>query len=226
MDGGALSIFIATAFYLIGTGLYVFYQQNALPPAAAQDQIFASYIAFELPVGVTGLLLAAIYAAAQSTLSTGLNSVASSWTLDIQSSLSKKELGFEKETKIGQRVSLIVGIFSIVVAMVLANGEVKSAYEWFNGFMGLVLGILIGTFILGAFTKGANTFGAVAAFIASSAVMVYIKYFVPADRVTIWSYSIISIVVSLVIGIPASIIYRKVKGDTSVPAANTTIYKN
>ena len=224
LTNGALSIFIATVFYLIGTGLYVFYQQNALPPAAAQDQIFASYIAFELPVGVTGLLLAAIYAAAQSTLSTGLNSVASSWTLDIQANLSKKELGFEKETKIGQRVSLLVGIFAIVVAMVLANGGVKSAYEWFNGFMGLVLGILIGTFILGAFTKVANTFGAVAAFIASSGVMVYVKYFVPADHVTIWSYSIISIAVSLVIGIPASMIWRKVKGDTSVPAANTTIY--
>lgn len=224
LTNGALSIFIATVFYLIGTGLYVFYQQNALPPAAAQDQIFASYIAFELPVGVTGLLLAAIYAAAQSTLSTGLNSVASSWTLDIQANLSKKELGFEKETKIGQRVSLLVGIFAIVVAMVLANGGVKSAYEWFNGFMGLVLGILIGTFILGAFTKVANTFGAVAAFIASSGVMVYVKYFVPADHVTIWSYSIISIVVSLVVGIPASMIWRKVKGDTSVPAANTTIY--
>jgi SSS family solute:Na+ symporter len=153
-----------------------------------------------------------------------LNSVASSWTLDIQANLSKKELGFEKETKIGQRVSLLVGIFAIVVAMVLANGGVKSAYEWFNGFMGLVLGILIGTFILGAFTKVANTFGAVAAFIASSGVMVYVKYFVPADHVTIWSYSIISIVVSLVIGIPASMIWRKVKGDTSVPAANTTIY--
>ena len=53
---------------------------------------------------------------------------------------------------------------------------------------------LIGTFILGAFTKVANTFGAVAAFIASSGVMVYVKYFVPADHVTIWSYSIISIV--------------------------------
>lgn len=63
LTNGALSIFIATVFYLIGTGLYVFYQQNALPPAAAQDQIFASYIAFELPIGVTGLLLAAIYAA-------------------------------------------------------------------------------------------------------------------------------------------------------------------
>ena len=226
LANGGLSIFIATVFYLIGTGLYVFYQQNTLPPAAAQDQIFASYIAFELPVGVTGLLLAAIYAAAQSTLSTGLNSVASSWTLDIQARLSKKELSFEKQTKIGQYVSLIVGIFAIVVAMVLANGGVKSAYEWFNGFMGLVLGILIGTFILGAFTKVANTFGAVCAFIVASGVMVYIKYFVPADHVSIWSYSIISIVVSLVIGIPASIIWRKAKGDNSVPAPNTTIYKN
>lgn len=104
LTNGALSIFIATVFYLIGTGLYVFYQVqgNELPPAAQQDQIFASWIAFELPVGVTGLLLAAIYAAAQSTLSTGLNSVASSWTLDIQERLSKKKLSFEKQTKIGQ----------------------------------------------------------------------------------------------------------------------------
>lgn len=226
LTNGVLSIFIATVFYLIGTGLYVFYQQNTLPPAAAQDQIFASYIAFELPVGITGLLLAAIYAASQSTLSTGLNSVAASWTLDIQARLTKKELSFETQTKIGQYVSLIVGIFSIAVAMVLANGGVKSAYEWFNGFMGLVLGILIGTFILGAFTKVANTFGATLAFIAASIVMVGIKYFVPAEAVTIWSYSLISIGVSLVVGIPASMIYRKVKGDTSLPAPDTTIYKN
>ena len=225
LTNGALSIFIATVFYLIGTGLYVFYQQNTLPPAAAQDQIFASYIAFELPVGVTGLLLAAIYAASQSTLSTGLNSVAASWTLDIQARLSKRELSFEKQTKIGQYVSLIVGVFSIVVSMVLANGGVKSAYEWFNGFMGLVLGILIGTFILGAFTKTANTFGATLAFIAASAVMVGIKYFAPSGSVSIWSYSLISIAVSLAVGIPASLIWRNIKKDTSVPESNTTIYK-
>lgn len=224
LANGALSIFIATVFYLIGTGLYVFYQQNALPPAAEQDQIFASYIAFELPVGITGILLAAIYAASQSTLSTGLNSVASSWTLDIQARLSKKELSFESQTKIGQYVSLAVGVFAVIVAMVLANGGVKSAYEWFNGFMGLVLGILVGMFILGAFTKTANTFGAVAAFVAATGVMVYIKYFVPAEAVSIWSYSIISIGVSLAVGIPASLIWRKATGDDSVPGAHTTVY--
>lgn len=225
LTNGALSIFIATVFYLIGTGLYVFYQQNSLPPAAAQDQIFASYIAFELPVGITGLLLAAIYAAAQSTLSTGLNSVAASWTLDIQARLTKKRLSFETQTKIGQYVSLIVGVFSIVVAMILANGGVKSAYEWFNGFMGLVLGILIGIFILGAFTKAANIFGAVVAFSTASLVMVGIKYFAPAGTVSIWSYSLISIAVSLAVGIPASMVYRGMKNDTSAPAPYTTIYK-
>ncbi|OON86814.1 sodium:solute symporter [Oribacterium sp. C9] len=225
LTNGVLSLFIATVFYFIGTGLYKFYQVNALPPAAAQDQIFASYIAFQLPVGVSGLLLAAIYAAAQSTLSTGLNSVASSWTLDIQNSLSRKEISFEKQTKIGQAVSLIVGIFSIVVSMVLANGGIKSAYEWFNGFMGLVLGILVGSFILGAFTKKANAFGVTAAFIAASVVMIVIKYGLPAGAVSIWSYSIISITVSLVVGIPASILWSGMKGHSEEVAANTTIYK-
>ena len=223
---GCLSIFIATVFYLIGTGLYVFYQVqgNMLPPAAQQDQIFASWIAFELPVGVTGILLAAIYAAAQSTLSTGLNSVASSWTLDIQARINKKELSFEKQTKIGQNVSLIVGIFAIVVAIVLAHGGVKSAYEWFNGFMGLVLGILVGTFVLGAFTKVANKFGATLAFIAASCVMVYIKYFVDPAKISFWSYSIISIAVSLVVGLVASVAWAKIKGIKEEPPANTTIY--
>ena len=228
LANGGLSIFIATVFYLIGTGLYVFYnvQDNPLPPAAQQDQIFASWIAFELPVGITGLLLAAIYAAAQSTLSTGLNSVASSWTLDIQERLSKKQLSFVTQTKIGQWVSLIVGIFSIVVAMVLANGGVKSAYEWFNGFMGLVLGILVGTFILGAFSKKANTFGATVAFIAATAVMIFIKYGPFSADVSIWVYSIISIAVSLIVGLPTSMIWTAVTGKKEDPAPHTTIYKD
>ena len=220
---GILSIGLATVFYLIGTGLYVFYQQNALPPAAAQDQIFASYIAFELPVGITGLLLAAIYAASQSTLSTGLNSVASSWTLDIQSRLSKKEMSFEKQTKIGQYVSLFVGIFSIVVAMILAGGGVTSAYEWFNGFMGLVLGILVGVFILGVFFRKANTCGAFAGFIASSIVMIIVKY--TMTDVSIWSYSLISIAVALAVGLPASWIYARVTGKTR-PAPRYTVYSD
>lgn len=220
---GCLSLFIATVFYMIGTGLYVFYNQHPeLAETAQQDQIFASFIAYELPVGITGLLLAAIYAAAQSTLSTGLNSVATSWTLDIQERLSTKEMSFELQTKIAQYVSLGVGILSIVVSMLLANGDIKSAYEWFNGFMGLVLGVLGGTFVLGIFTKTATTRGTYIAFIVASAVIIWVKYY--RSEVSIWSYSIITIFVSLVVGLIASKIDRIINNDCSEPDEYTTIY--
>lgn len=223
LANGAMSIFIATAFYLIGTGLYVFYGQNPeLLQNAQQDQIFASYIAYELPVGITGIILAAIYAASQSTLSTGLNSVATSYTLDIHERLSKKDLSYEKQTKIAQYVSLIVGIVSIAIAMVLAHGNITSAYEWFNAFMGLVLGVLAGIFILGIFTKTGDTFGATAAFVVSTIVILYVKYQMP--EVSFWAYSLITIGISLIVGIPVSYLHRKFTGGGSDPVENTTIY--
>ena len=58
------------------------------------------------------------------------------------------------------------------------------------------------------------------------AVMVFIKYGPYSADVSIWCYSIISIAVSLIVGIPASMIWRAVKGDKSVPAPHTTIYKD
>lgn len=219
-----LSLSVATIFYLIGTAIYVFYNQNpSLLQTAQQDQIFASYIAFQLPVGITGILLAAIYAAAQSTLSTGLNSVATSWTLDIQKYITKG-LSMKKQTKIAQYISLGVGIVSIVVSMILANGEIKSAYEWFNGFMGLVLGVLAGIFILGIFFKKATKTGAYAGFIASAIAVIVCKYG-GIFEVSTWSYGIVSITVSIVIGYAVSLMTQSQIVDEKTQNNATIYYK-
>lgn len=221
---GILSIGLATVFYLIGTCLFIFYNQNpALAQTAQQDQIFASYIAYQLPVGVTGVLLAAVYAASQSTLSTGLNSVATSWTLDIQTMISK-DMSFEKQTKIAQYISLGVGIVAIIVSIILANGEIKSAYEWFNSFMGLVLGVLAGVFVLGAFCKKATKFGAYLGFIVSAALVVYLKYKMP--EVTSWAYSLVTITTSVVVGKIASMIQLKFFGKEEMREEATIYFKN
>lgn len=219
---GVLSIGLATVFFLIGTCLFIFYNQNPeLAQTVKQDQIFASYIAYQLPVGVTGILLAAIYAASQSTLSTGLNSVATSWTLDIQTLISK-DMSFEKQTKIAQYISLGVGILSIGISIVLANGEIKSAYEWFNSFMGLVLGVLAGIFVLGAFCKNATKFGAYAGFVVSAIIVVYLKYNVP--EVSSWAYSLITITTSVVVGQIASMIQLKVTNKSNDVKSESTVY--
>lgn len=206
-----LSIGITIVFYLIGTSLFVFYNQNPnLLMTTQQDQIYASFIAYQLPVGITGILLAAIFAAAQSTLSTGLNSVATSWTLDIQNYITKG-LNFKKQTKIAQLISLVVGIVSIIVAIILANSQIKSAYEWFNGFMGAVLGVLAGIFVLGVLYKKATKTGAYIGFIVSVIAIISIKYKLINVDVSIWTYSLIAIVVTVLVGVIVSYFQNKKK---------------
>ena len=206
---GFLSIGTTTVIYLIGTALFVFYHQNPhLLQTVHQDQIFASFIVYQLPIGISGILIAAIYAASQSTLSTGLNSVATSWVLDIQDSFNR-EISEEKQTRIAKLVSLGVGIIAIIVSMILANGEIKSAYEWFNSFMGLVLGVLAGIFVLGVITKKATSIGAYAGFFTSAIIVINLKYNHP--EVTSWSYAIISIGVSCIIGYIISLIHLAIK---------------
>lgn len=206
---GILSIVVATLFYLIGTALFVFYRQNPeLLMTAQQDQIYASFIAYQLPAGVTGILLAAIYAASQSTLSTGLNSVATSWTLDIQNFITK-DLSFKKQTKIAQLISLLVGIISIVVSIILASSEIKSAYEWFNGFIGAVLGVLAGIFVLGVVYKKATKLGAYVGFIVATIVVLALKYKLLNVDVSIWAYSLITIVVTVVVGTIVSLFSKE-----------------
>ena len=210
---GFLSIGTTTVIYLIGTALFVFYHQNPqLLQTAHQDQIFASFIVYQLPIGVSGILIAAIYAASQSTLSTGLNSVATSWVLDIQDSFNR-QISEEKQTRIAKLVSLSVGIIAIIVSMILANGEIKSAYEWFNSFMGLVLGVLAGIFVLGVITKKATSMGAYAGFFTSAIIVINLKYNHP--EVTSWSYAIISIGVSCIIGYIISLIHLGIKKQKS-----------
>ena len=216
LGNGVVSIFAATVFFLVGTALFVFYQQNPdLLTTDRRDLVLAAYITYELPVGLTGILLAALFAAAQSTLSTGINSVATSWVLDIQSVLNPA-MEMKKQTRIAQFISLGIGILSIVVAIVMAGSDIRSAYQWFNSFIGLALGALAGMFVLGAFCPKANAKGAFIGFITATAVVLYLKYFVPS--VSFWSYTLITIVISLVIG---NLVSRITEPNYEAPAGTT-----
>ena len=216
LGNGVVSIFAATVFFLVGTALFVFYQQNPdLLTTDRRDLVLAAYITYELPAGLTGILLAALFAAAQSTLSTGINSVATSWVLDIQSVLNPA-MEMKKQTRIAQFISLGIGILSILVAIVMAGSDIRSAYQWFNSFIGLALGALAGMFVLGAFCPKANAKGALMGFIVATAVVLYLKYFVPS--VSFWSYTLITIVISLIVG---NVVSRITEPDYEAPAGTT-----
>ena len=132
-------------------------------------------------------------------------------------------MSMEKQTKLAQYISLGVGIASIGMSIMLANGGVKSAYEWFNGFMGLVLGVLAGIFVLGIFFRKATKAGAYAGFIASAVAVVVCKY--GGFDVSIWSYSIISIGVSVIVGMIVSLMTQSQVVDEKTQREATVYYK-
>lgn len=223
IGNGILSIFCASVFYMVGTALYLYYTQNPELVTEtfkhSQDKIFAYFITYELPVGVTGIILAALYAASQSTLSTGINSVATSWVMDIQVKITPN-MDYARQTKIAQYISLAVGIFAIFVAMYLSRLGVKSAYELFNSFLGQALGALAGVFVLGAFTQKTTALSAFIGFVAATASVFFVKYNMPF--ISFWMYAVIAILVTLVVGIVVSKIQAMATGqDYTAPAGST-----
>jgi len=137
-------------FLFIGVMLYVFYQRFPMETAIERsDEIFPLFIVNQLPRGLSGVVVAAIFAAAMSTLSSSLNSLASSTILDIYKPfLSRsRELSPQKELLISRMVTLFWGGLLMGVAAMASNwGNVLEAGLKIASF---TYGGILGTFLLG-----------------------------------------------------------------------------
>ena len=140
-------------FLLIGVGLYVFYQ--AFPPAVAfdrPDRVFVRFILEQLPRGMVGLVIGAIFAAAMSTLSGSLNSSATAAVTDFYRPLVRPQATSAHLLRVTQGFTLVFGLVQIGVALggPLLSRTVVEAVLTIAGF---TTGIILGVFFLGIFTR-------------------------------------------------------------------------
>ncbi|WP_286263166.1 sodium:solute symporter [Thalassotalea atypica] len=163
----------ALLFFCLGTGLYVFYQLNPgkLDPTIQIDQIFPTFIATELPIGLAGLIVAGIFAAAQSTVSTSMNSIATTVVTDFVRpfNLVKTEKGYMNAAR---WLTFIMGVLGTLAGLIFINPEIRSLMSAYFKVIGMFMGALGGLFILGALTKKANAFGALVGIFSGVATMV------------------------------------------------------
>ena len=121
--GGYLFIPVSAIFFLIGTALYAYYKvyPELLPAEGLKaDYVFPFFIVNELPVGMTGLLIASIFAAGMSTIATSVTSSSTIILTDYYKRFRKN--ASDKEQLFVLKVSsLIVGILGIVVAIAFLN---------------------------------------------------------------------------------------------------------
>ncbi len=175
--GALLFLPASTLFFFIGTGLFAFYQaQPELLPeavAAKPDSVYPHFIVTQLPAGVTGLLIAAVFAAAMSSVDTSLNSSATLFHCDLYKRYFRPEATEKQSLRALHGATLIWGIVGTLTA--LAMIRVESALDaWWN-LQGIFAGGMLGLFLLGQISRRARNPAAVTAVIVGVAFICWLS---------------------------------------------------
>jgi SSS family solute:Na+ symporter len=154
--GGYLFIPVSAIFFLIGTSLYAYYQvyPDLLPAEDLKaDYVFPYFIVHQLPVGMTGLLIASIFAAGMSTVATSVTSSSTIILTDYYKRFRKD--ASDREQLIVLKVgSAVVGVLGILIAIALLNVESILDAWWI--LSSIFSGGMLGLFLLGYICKKAN----------------------------------------------------------------------
>jgi len=169
----ALTLPTIAVFYLSGLVLYAFYQTRTDPLATGiitkADQILPYFVVHELPRGMPGLLIAAIYAASMSTVSAGINSLTAVTLVDLYQRLWRPAASAPHLLRLAKLLTLFYGALTLLLAFVVER--MGSLIEASNKAIGLVGGPLLGLFLLGMFSRRANARGALIGWGAGVAVL-------------------------------------------------------
>lgn len=158
---GVLALISAPLFYDMGTMLYSFYtHESALPEGFNTSSIVPYFILTEMPSFIAGLLIATIFAAAQSTISSSLNSISACLSVDIKHRFFGK--GKEKdEVTFARWMIILSGLFGFGMSIYLIASDSNDLWDLFLLITGLVGVPLAGVFAVGIFTKRTNTLGVI-----------------------------------------------------------------
>ncbi|MBA2113643.1 sodium:solute symporter family transporter [Bremerella alba] len=213
-----LTIPATILFFGIGTALFAYYQSQPgkLDPLITTDQIFPLFIAREIPVGLAGLIVAGVFAAAQSTVSTSMNSSATTIIVDFLRPLNfcTTERGYLNAARV---CTFSIGAMGTLLGLLFVNPEIRSLFDAFIMILGIFMGILGGLFLLGAFTRRTNQFGALCGAMIGAATMLVLWRF---TKVNGFVYPAAGLSVCFVVGYVASYL----SGHTPANLSGLTIY--
>ena len=173
------------------------------------DYVFPTFITTRLPVGLVGLMIAAIFAAAMSASGGELNSLATVTIIDFYRRHFVRDAAESHYLAVSKAATIFWGLFACLVAMQAASQG--SLIEVVNRYGSYVYGSLLGVFILATVTKRANARGAfyglvagMVAVIASAMTMTRLAY--------LW-YNLIGVAVAVSVGLTVSAIAPDVRAD-------------
>lgn len=168
----------------IGVALYVFYRgrPGALPEGINGDRIMPFYIMQNLPDGVSGLIITAVFAAAMSSMDSGVNSVATVIVKDFVQPLRGRAAAESADVALARVLTLLLGAAATGAAFYAAR--IGSIIEAWSSFMSLFAGPILAVFLLGMLWRNINILGWVMGCFVSVAGTFYIQ----TQTQVIWFY--------------------------------------
>ena len=189
---------------VLGTCLYVFFKNNPelLTAGMKNDAVLPLFVAKKLPPGVSGLIIAGVFAAAMSTLDSSMHSIATAVTTDWYRRF-RPNVPDHKCLTVARIITVVAGLSGMAVAMALATFDIKSLFLYFQKMLGLISSSLVGVFMLGIFTRRANWSGVLIGAAAGVASLVYLVFFTATH---FYVYAIVGILVCVGVGYLASLL--------------------
>ncbi len=173
-----LTIPASIIFFGVGTALWAFYRMHPamLNPTGKIDDVFPWFIAQQLPVGVAGLVLAGLFAAAMSSLDSSMNSMATVVTTDFYRR-ANPEVSDLRCLRLARWLTVLLGAVGTAFALYMAWLQSTSMWDQYSKIIGLFGGGLAGLFAVGIFTRRATATGALLGFLGSAVVLYAVKSF-------------------------------------------------
>lgn len=189
---GFLIVIQFAIFLFIGFLLFNFYGSVNMK----SDEILPTFIINELPNGLSGFLIAGIFAAALSTLAGSISSLSSSTMIDLFLNNKKNNLD-EKAKLLYSRIFTIIWTIVLIGSALFFMNTNKAVVELALSISSFTFGGMLGTFLLGIFNKKANEKIAIISFISSVAV---VSVFIIFNLVAWTWYVFIGVATVLVVG--------------------------
>jgi len=203
LTSGIAVFFQFALFLVVGVMLFAYYQVPSKMFGRA-DFIYPTFIVQKMPHGISGLLIAAILAAAMSNLSAALNSLASTSMIDFYL---RNKPGMPEQRKILlSRVATIGWALVLFVLAVLSLHKVSRVVEVGLQIASVAYGALLGVFLLGVLTRRANQRGAMAGMLCGFVVELYLWL---GTRVPWTWYVAIGTTLTFLVGYGASVVWKE-----------------
>jgi SSS family solute:Na+ symporter len=156
-------------FLFIGLMLYTFYNGAKMNP----NEVFADFIVKHMPSGVSGLIIAGLFAAAMSTLAGSMSSLASSAMVDIYKPYFGKDNDERKELFVSRVITAIWAVLLVGSAVFFMRTE-RTVVELALSIASFTYGGLLGSFLLGVLFKKVDEGSALVGFVSGVVVMIYV----------------------------------------------------